>query len=74
MIGLALVVQLALAMIARAAPALQIFSVGFSVVLASGFVALVASLRDFGAGLVAYDSTLSARLDELLAALVGHAG
>jgi flagellar biosynthetic protein FliR len=72
MVGVALVVQLALGMIARAAPALQIFSVGLSVILATGFLTLVVSLGDFGAALVAYDSSLPSRLDEVLGALGGR--
>jgi flagellar biosynthesis protein FliR len=71
-VGVAVVVQLALAMIARAAPALQIFSVGLSVMLAAGFATLFACLRGFGAALIAYDATLPARLDEVLGAMTGR--
>jgi flagellar biosynthesis protein FliR len=72
MLGVALVVQLALAMIARAAPALQIFSVGLSVILAAGFATLFVSLGGFGSALMAYDSSLPARLDEVLGGLMGR--
>jgi flagellar biosynthesis protein FliR len=65
-IGVAFVVQLGLAMIARAAPALQIFSVGLSVMIATGFVVLSASLRDIGSGLLVHFASLSGWLDVLL--------
>jgi flagellar biosynthetic protein FliR len=68
-VGVAQLVQLGLAMIARAAPALQIFSVGLSVLLATGFATLFVSFGDLGAALVAYDSSLPARLDEVLGAM-----
>jgi flagellar biosynthesis protein FliR len=71
-VGVGLVVQTGLALIARAAPALQIFSVGLSVILATVFATLFWSLRDFGNALVAYDSTLATRLDDVLGALAGR--
>jgi flagellar biosynthetic protein FliR len=71
-VGVALVVQLALAMIARAAPALQIFSVGLSVLLATGFATLFVSFRDLATTLIAYDGSLPARLDEVLGAMTGR--
>jgi flagellar biosynthetic protein FliR len=71
-VGVSLVVQLGMAMIARAAPALQIFSVGLSVLLAAGFATLFVSLGDFSTALVAYDSSLPARLDEVLGAMIGR--
>jgi hypothetical protein len=46
--------------------------VGLSVILATGFLTLVVSLGDFGAALVAYDSSLPSRLDEVLGALGGR--
>jgi flagellar biosynthetic protein FliR len=69
-VAVALVVQLALAMIARAAPALQIFSVGLSVLLATGFATLFVSFGEFASRLVAYDGSLGARLDEILGAMM----
>ncbi len=71
-VAVALVVQLALAMIARAAPALQIFSVGLSVLLATGFATLYVSFRDLAATLIAYDASLPARLDEIVGAMIGR--
>jgi flagellar biosynthetic protein FliR len=72
-VGVAFVVQLGLAMIARAAPALQIFSVGLSVMIATGFVVLSASLRDIGSGLLVHFASLSGWLDVLLLGLTEQA-
>ncbi len=69
--AVAFVVHLGLAMIARAAPALQIFNIGFSVLLATGFTVFLACLRDFGGGLLSYFSTLAPTLDGLLLDLAG---
>jgi flagellar biosynthetic protein FliR len=70
-LGVALVVQIGLAMTARAAPSLQIFSVGFSVLLVTGFVVLVSCLHDIGAGLLAHYGSLPDRLDAVLVGLAG---
>ncbi len=71
LLAVAFVVQLGLAMIARAAPALQVFSVGWAVLLAVGGMILVSSVREIGEGLVAHMGTLTAALDHNLTALVG---
>jgi flagellar biosynthetic protein FliR len=73
-LAVAFVVQLGLAMIARAAPALQIFSVGWAVLLAVGAAILVSSVREIGEGLVAHMGSLAAALDHNLTALVSGAG
>jgi flagellar biosynthetic protein FliR len=65
-VGVALVVQVGLAMTARAAPSLQIFSVGFTVLLLTGTFVLLASLRDIGAGLLLHFGSLSGWWDTLL--------
>jgi flagellar biosynthetic protein FliR len=65
-VGVALVVQVGLAMTARAAPSLQIFSVGFTVLMLTGFVVIIACLRDIGTGLLLHFGTLSSWLDALL--------
>jgi flagellar biosynthetic protein FliR len=70
-VAVALVVQLGLAMISRAAPALQIFSVGLSVLLATGCAALFVSLGDFTTQLAAYFGSLAERLDEVFGSLMG---
>jgi flagellar biosynthetic protein FliR len=71
-IAVAFVVQLGLAMIARAAPALQIFSVGWGVLLATGSIILLASLRDLATGLTTHLGHLPAVLDTLFLALAGR--
>jgi flagellar biosynthetic protein FliR len=58
-------VQVALAFIARAAPALQIFSVGFAVTLGVGLLVLVVSLPDTARLLLAEMSHLDGRLQAL---------
>ena len=61
--GVALIVQLGLAMVARAAPSLQIFSVGFSVLVLTGLVVTMTELRGMGAGLLAHYESLPNWLD-----------
>ena len=70
LLAVAFVVQLGLAMIARAAPALQVFSVGWAVLLAVGAAILVSSVREIGEGLLAHMGSLAAALDHNLTALV----
>lgn len=65
-------VQVALAFIARAAPALQIFSVGFAVTLGVGLLVLVISLPDSVRLLLAEMSHVDARLSSLLEALAEY--
>jgi flagellar biosynthetic protein FliR len=71
LIGLSLVAQIVLAMIARAAPSLQIFSIGFTVLIGSGLLVLATSLREVGAGLLRHAGTLEPLLERLFAALAG---
>jgi flagellar biosynthetic protein FliR len=73
LLAVAFVVQLGLAMIARAAPALQVFSVGWAVLLAVGAAILVSSVREIGEGLMAHMGSLAAALDHNLTALVSSA-
>jgi len=62
-------VQVALAFIARAAPALQIFSVGFAVTLGVGLLVLAVSLPDTVRLLLAEMSRVDGRMQGLLARL-----
>jgi flagellar biosynthetic protein FliR len=71
-VGVELVVHLALAMISRAAPALQIFSVGLSVLLATGCATLLIALGDFMTSLTSYYASLAGRLDEVCAAIMAR--
>ncbi len=72
-IAVSFVVHLGLGMIARAAPALQIFSVGFSVLLVTGFFVVISSIHDIGAGLNAHFASVGPWLDTLLVELSGQA-
>jgi flagellar biosynthetic protein FliR len=63
-------VQIALAFIARAAPALQIFAVGFAVTLGVGFLVILLCLPDTGQLLLAEMSRVDSRIETLLAALL----
>lgn len=62
-------VQIALAFIARAAPALQIFSVGFAVTLGVGMLVLVVSLPDSARLLLSEMSRIDGRLQALTVSL-----
>ncbi len=68
-VGVALIVQLVLAIISRAAPSLQIFSVGFAVLFISGIVTILTTIDDLAAGLSAHFGSLAPVLDEALTAL-----
>jgi flagellar biosynthetic protein FliR len=68
-IAVNLVVHIGLAMMARAAPALQILHVGLSLVLATGFLTLLTTLPDVGHGLVAHYATLGRVLDSAFSSM-----
>jgi flagellar biosynthetic protein FliR len=68
-VAISLVVHVALAMIARAAPALQILHVGLSVVLATGFLTMLTTLPDIDRGLAAHYATLGRVLDQIMTAI-----
>jgi flagellar biosynthetic protein FliR len=61
-----LIVQVALGLVARAAPSLQIFSIGLAVSLGSGMVVILAGLRDSLEGLAAHLMNLGGVLERLL--------
>jgi flagellar biosynthetic protein FliR len=65
-VAVALVVHAALAMISRAAPSLQIFSVGFAILFAATGGTLLASLGDVFQGLSGHFSHLAAAIDVVL--------
>ena len=69
LIGVAILVQLVLAVIARAAPSLQIFSVGFAVIFITGIVALMNALDDVAAGIGTHFATLAQVIDDAFTAL-----
>ena len=66
---LAPLAHLALAMISRAAPSLQIFSVGFGVLVAATMLTLIACLGDLAAGLGAHFGQLTPALEGILEAV-----
>jgi flagellar biosynthetic protein FliR len=65
-IAIGLVVQIALALVARAAPSLQIFSIGFAVLVAAGLAAIAASLDRMIGGLLDHLHELGDILDAIL--------
>jgi flagellar biosynthetic protein FliR len=65
-VAVSLIVHIGLAMIARAAPTLQILHVGLSVTLLTGFTALMAALPDMARQLSTYYASLGSVMDEVL--------
>lgn len=61
--------QIALAFISRAAPAMQIFSVGFAVTMATGALVMVLVLPDMGYELLGEVSRSGAKIETLLRAV-----
>jgi len=70
-LAVSLAVQTALAILARVAPSLQIFSIGFAVLVGSGLVTFMASLPSIAAGILRYLGTLDAVVAELFQLLAG---
>lgn len=72
LLSVLLMANVALAFVARAAPTMQIFNVGFAVLLATGAAVLVISLPEFGRELaIGYDK--NARfLERLMVELIGR--
>jgi flagellar biosynthetic protein FliR len=64
--------QITLGVISRAAPSLQLFSVGLSITLGTGFFVLMASLRDVGSGLGEHIGHLPLYLDQFFTAVGGR--
>jgi flagellar biosynthetic protein FliR len=68
-LAVALLVQIALALISRAAPTLQIFSVGFTILFSSTILTVLASLDDVGVGLGSHFDHLASVLDVAITAM-----
>ncbi|MEO6601666.1 MAG: flagellar biosynthetic protein FliR [Polyangiaceae bacterium] len=64
--------QIALAFISRAAPAMQIFSIGFAVTLATGALIMILVLPDMGIELLAEVSRSGGKIETLLASMQGR--
>ena len=71
-IAVSLVIQLTLAMIARAAPSLQIFSVGLSVLVLTTLMISVEGVREIGSGMGTHLATVGPELDALLSRMAGR--
>jgi len=71
LIAVLLMVQVALAFISRAAPAMQIFSVGFAFSLVAGTIALVVALPDMAREMVVQLSLVGRNIEALIFALAG---
>lgn len=71
--AVALAVQITLALVARASPSLQIFSVGLALSVAAGLLAIIAGLDDITAGLGAELSQLGPHLEQVFGAAGGTA-
>lgn len=68
-VAVTVLVQLALALVSRAAPSVQIFSVGFGILFATGTVTLITSLDDMSSGLGAHFGILASSIDGALTAM-----
>lgn len=66
-----LVTQVALAFVSRAAPAMQVFSIGFAVTTAVGAILLIITLPDFGYDVAAEMSRAGERIESLVLAVKG---
>jgi flagellar biosynthetic protein FliR len=64
--------QIALAFISRAAPAMQIFSIGFAVTLATGALLMVLVMPDMGMELLSEVSRSGGKIETLLAVVQGR--
>ena len=67
--GVGLAVQITLALIARASPSLQIFSVGMTLSVIAGLLAILASAGDVTAGIAVELGQLAPRLEHVLEAM-----
>ncbi len=70
-LAVSLAVQAALALISRVAPSLQIFSIGFAVLVATGLMTFMASMRAIAAGILHYLATLPNLIERVLTLLSG---
>jgi flagellar biosynthesis protein FliR len=69
LIAVLLVTQVALAFVSRAAPAMQVFSIGFAVTLAVGALVLMATLPDLSYDVAAEMSRAGERIEALVLAV-----
>jgi flagellar biosynthesis protein FliR len=69
LVAVLLVIQIALAFVSRAAPAMQIFSVGFAFALIAGSITLTIALPDMAAAIVDETSRVGPRIENVVASL-----
>jgi flagellar biosynthetic protein FliR len=69
LLAVLLVTQLALAFVSRAAPAMQVFSIGFAVTTSVGALLLIVTLPDFGYDVAAEMSRAGERIEALVLAV-----
>jgi flagellar biosynthesis protein FliR len=69
LIAVLLVTQVALAFVSRAAPAMQVFSIGFAVTTAVGALLLITTLPDFGYDVAAEMSRAGERIEAIVFAV-----
>lgn len=69
-LGISLAVQTALALISRVAPSLQLFSIGFAILIGSGIITFIVSMPAIADGLLDYFRVLPGFLDDVLLRLV----
>lgn len=65
-LAVSLVIQVGLAVVARMAPSLQIFNVGFAVLIGAGLLVILASAHELLQPLADHLDTLPARIDRVL--------
>jgi flagellar biosynthetic protein FliR len=70
--AVALAVQVALALVARASPSLQVFSVGMGITVAAGLLAILGSIDDAAAGLAGELEREGARIERVLGDVAGR--
>jgi flagellar biosynthetic protein FliR len=70
-IAILFMAQIALAFISRAAPAMQIFSVGFAVTMATGGLVMILVLPDLGFELLGEVSRSGSKIETLLTTVQG---
>ncbi|MEO7109291.1 MAG: flagellar biosynthetic protein FliR [Polyangiaceae bacterium] len=71
-VAVSLVLQLTLAMIARAAPSLQIFSVGLALLVLTTLTILVEGIHEISAGMLVELASIGPHLDQVLSRLAGQ--
>jgi flagellar biosynthetic protein FliR len=71
LIAVLLVTQVALAFVSRAAPAMQVFSIGFAVTTGVGALLLITTLPDFGYDVAAEMSRAGERIEALVLSVKG---